>query len=289
MKSALGAAFLVGLPALAHAQEAMPVPSILQTNAAAAASANAAAGGGPGASASAMATAGPGAPAESVSAPRSPNNAVPPTMPPPIQPLSPSARLNTKERHGVALARRWAGAHYLPHADADGVIRFPFGATLPTIVCAPLQVCDLALQPGEVVNNILLGDKVRWILLPGISGTPPALTTHINIKPTDAGLVASMAVYTNKRVYSVRLVSTRTQWMPLSAFSYPEDAQDQWNAYHAVAGFGAASGSFASAGAASATDLDFSFRLSGDNPSWRPLRNHSELIASTAHADGCRV
>jgi hypothetical protein len=24
---------------------------------------------------------------------------------------------------------------------------------LPTVVCAPLQVCDLALQPGEMVKS----------------------------------------------------------------------------------------------------------------------------------------
>ena len=37
-----------------------------------------------------------------------------------------------------------------------------------------------------------------------------------------------------------------------------------------------AGGSFAVTGAASATDLDFGFRLSGDNPSWRPLRAYSD-------------
>ena len=33
-------------------------------------------------------------------------------------------------------------------AGAGGVVRFPFGSVQPSIVCAVLQVCDVALQPG---------------------------------------------------------------------------------------------------------------------------------------------
>ena len=54
----------------------------------------------------------------------------------------------------------------MPHAGEDGYDRFLFGATLPTVVCAPLQGCNLALQPGEIVNNVNLGDSVRWKITP---------------------------------------------------------------------------------------------------------------------------
>jgi len=292
MKKAPLAALLVGFPALAHGQQATQVPAILQANAAAAGSAT---GVGsmpsdhPAVSVTALASAGTGA-AGAVGAGSSDAsaaghattqvaaNAIPAGMPPKIQLVSPSAPLNAKEKRAVALARRWAGAHYMPHADADGVIRFPYGATLPTVVCAPLQVCDLALQPGEVVNNINLGDKVRWNLSPGISGSPGGQVTHVIIKATDAGLVSSMTVLTDRRTYSVKLVSTRAQWMPMMAFSYPDDTQSQWAAYRAtvggVGGFGNAS--FGTAAGVSAGNLNFGFRLSGDAPSWRPLRVYAD-------------
>ena len=106
----------------------------------------------------------------------------------------------------------------------DGYVRFLFGATLPTVVCAPLQVCNLALQPGEVVNNINLGDSVRWKITPSLSGNGGSQTTHLIIKPTDAGLVSSLDIETNKRTYAIKLVSTQASWMPLVAFNYPEDA-----------------------------------------------------------------
>src|SRR6185312_10578148 len=210
MKQALGAILLAGLPALAHAQ-ATQVPAI-QANASAAASA----------SASTVAS----NPASQASA-----GGVPTTMPPPIRLVSPSAPLNAKEKQAVALSRRWANRRAMPHAGEDGVVRFLYGATLPTVVCAPLQVCDLALQPGEIVNNVNVGDKVRWNVAPGLSGSPAGQVTHLIIKPADAGLVSSMTVETNRRTYAIKLVSTQRSWMPLIAFNYPDDTQRQWSAY----------------------------------------------------------
>ncbi len=290
MRKACLAAVLAALPALAQGQEPAQVPAILQTNAAAAASAGAA---GPAPSDGANATAaaqvsagtvpagsGKGADASTAAnraAAKQAANTVPAGMPPPIQLLSPSAPLNAKEKQGIALAHRWASAPYMPHADADGVIRFPYGATLPTVVCAPLQVCDLALQPGEVVHDITLGDKVRWKVLPGLSGSPAGQVTHLIIKPADAGLMSSMMVQTDRRTYAVKLVSARVQWMPLIAFSYPDDMQDQWSAYRTTVGLPAAGVGvgFGTSGI-NAGNLDFGFRLSGDAPGWRPLRVYSD-------------
>jgi P-type conjugative transfer protein TrbG len=138
------------------------------------------------------------------------------TMPPPISLVSPAgAPLNSKERAGVALSRRWANRNEMPHASEDGYVRFLFGATLPTVVCAPLQVCNLALQPGEIVNNVNLGDSVRWKITPSISGSGGTQITHLIIKPTDAGLMSSLDIETNRRTYAVKLVSTQASWMPL--------------------------------------------------------------------------
>lgn len=254
MKQALGAVLLAGFPTFAHAQ-ATQVPAILQANAAAAASASA----GTGAS----------KPATQVAA-----ASVPATMPPPIRLVSPSAPLNSKEKQAVALARRWANRSAMPHAGEDGVVRFLYGATLPTVVCAPLQVCDLALQPGEIVNNVNVGDKVRWNVSPGLSGSPQGQITHLIIKPTDAGLVSSMTVETNRRTYAIKLVSTQKSWMPLIAFNYPDDMQRQWSAYQQTVAWGAAASTLPTG--ENMANLDFGFRLSDDNPAWRPLRVYTD-------------
>ena len=45
----------------------------------------------------------------------------------------------------------------MPARGEAGATVFVFGSTLPTIVCAPLFVCDLALEPGEGLNAFFLG------------------------------------------------------------------------------------------------------------------------------------
>jgi type IV secretion system protein VirB9 len=242
MKMAIGAALLAGLPAMASAQHTA-VPAIAQASATAAASVTTSA------PSDNLSSANAGAAKTATSTP-------PATTPPPINLLSPSAQLNAKEKQAVALAR------------------FLYGATLPTVVCAPLQVCDLALQPGEIVNSVNVGDKVRWNISPGVSGSADGRVTHLIIKPADAGLVSSLVIETDRRTYAIKLVSTQHEWMPLVAFNYPDDLQRQWSAYQQTAVFGTAASRLPTG--ENVANLDFGFRLSGDDPRWRPLRVYSD-------------
>ncbi|MBN8905841.1 MAG: P-type conjugative transfer protein TrbG, partial [Rhodospirillales bacterium] len=199
---------------------------------------------------------------------------VPATMPPPIPLVSSAvAPLNSKERAGVALSRQWANRSAMPHAGEDGYVRYVFGATLPTVVCAPLRLCNLALQPGEIVNNVNLGDSVRWKITPSISGAGGTQTTHLIIKPTDAGLVSSLDIETNRRTYAVKLVSTQSSWMPLVAFNYPDDAQAQWQAYKQTVAFGAAATTLPTG--ENLANLQF-LCISGNDPSWAPIRAYTD-------------
>ena len=202
--------------------------------------------------------------------------AIPAGTPPPIAVIAPSAALNAKEARGVGLANRWAAAHYMPQAAADGVVRFPYGATLPTVVCAPLQVCDLELQPGEVVNNINAGDKVRWSIMPGISGSAEGTVTHLLIKPMDAGLVSNVTVLTNRRSYSIKLVSTQTKWMPRVGFSYPDEQVASWSRYQASMASAALPNAGQGSPATGAGAVRFYHIACSNNPPWKPLRAYSD-------------
>ena len=200
--------------------------------------------------------------------------AVPMTMPPPIRLVSPSAVLSVKERQGVALARHWRNRAEMPQRGEDGVVRFLYGATLPSVVCAPLMVCDLALQPGEVVQSLNIGDSVRWKVSPAFSGLGDTRETHVIIKPTDAGLVTDMILSTTKRVYSIKLISTQHEWMPLVAFNYPDDVKAQWAAYQQTASFNTEASTLPSG--ESAADLDFNYQITGDDPAWKPVRVYTD-------------
>ena len=37
---------------------------------------------------------------------------------------------------------------------------FLYGEAQPSVICSPLQVCDIELQGGEVVRDVLAGDTV---------------------------------------------------------------------------------------------------------------------------------
>ncbi|HGT2689806.1 TPA: P-type conjugative transfer protein TrbG, partial [Legionella pneumophila] len=116
-----------------------------------------------------------------------------------------------------------------PVAARDGSIAFVYGSGQTQILCAVLQVCDVALQPGEQVNNLNVGDP-RFLVEPAITGIGPAQRLHLLIKALDVGLDTSLVVTTDRRTYHLRLRSSRKQFMPYVSFIYPEDAQAKWDA-----------------------------------------------------------
>jgi len=197
--------------------------------------------------------------------------------PPPVSVLSNTAvTLTAKEKAGLGLSRRWQGRADLPAAGDDGTVRFLFGSTLPSVVCAPLYVCDIALQPGEIVNDINVGDAVRWKIMPATSGSGADKATHVVVKPTDAGLTTNLVISTDRRSYFIKLVSTKTDWMASVAFTFPDEVQRQWVAYQKNEQRDQAAGVLPSG--QRLAELDFAFTLSGDSPAWRPLRVYADGV-----------
>ena len=114
----------------------------------------------------------------------------------------PNPVLTAREKKALSIAKRWqqgGPTAMMPTAGRDGTIRFAFGTTQPSIVCAVLQVCDVELQPGEQVNSINLGDSARWLVEPAITGAGATQVQHLIIKPQDVGLETSLVVTTDRR------------------------------------------------------------------------------------------
>ena len=142
-------------------------------------------------------------------------------------------KLTQQGRRALAIAQRWkaggGNGGIRPFTGRNGAIQFVFGAQSPSVVCAVLHVCDIALQPGEYVNSIQLGDTARWNIEPAISGTGESEVHHLLIKPLDVGLETSLVVTTDRRVYHIRLRSHRTEYMPQVTFTYPEYMLTKWD------------------------------------------------------------
>ena len=185
--------------------------------------------------------------------------------------------LTPAERAALAISQKWrdtGSATIRPVAGADGSIRFLFGASQPSIVCAVLQVCDVELQAGELVNSIHLGDTARWLVEPAITGVGAAEVQHLVIKPMDVGLETSLMVTTNRRTYHLRLRSHRTDFMPRVAFTYPEVSAAKWDALKKREVQERREATIPVTGEYLG-DLSFDYSVSG-TASWKPVRVYND-------------
>ena len=187
--------------------------------------------------------------------------------------------LTAQEKAAIAIAKRWEASSATgmkPVAGSNGAIKFLFGAQQPSIVCAVLQVCDVALQAGEQVNSINLGDTARWTVEPAITGSGAGEVQHLIIKPMDVGLETSLVVTTNRRTYHFRLRSHRTEFMPRVAFTYTEDAMAKWDAIKTREVKEKQSRTIPQTGEYLG-DLNFTYDVSG-SASWKPVRVYNDGV-----------
>jgi type IV secretion system protein VirB9 len=167
---------------------------------------------------------------------------------------------------------------------ADKSVRFVFGASLPIVICAPLQVCDVELQPGERVRSVQVGDSVRWSVEPAVTGVAPLEVQHVIVKPADVGLRTSLVVTTDRRTYRLKLASDRERYMASVSFAYPGDAQAKWADLARAPGVALqtqrASDVHEKSGTAVRADvlraLSFNYELDGDDPPWKPVRVYND-------------
>jgi P-type conjugative transfer protein TrbG len=140
--------------------------------------------------------------------------------------------LNATGAEAVLLSREWSESRNVPVPGKDGRVVYPYGGGLPIVVCAPLHVCILELEPGEkIAGEPHIGDSIRWEISPSASGSGPDATPLIIIKPRIAGLDTTMVVPTDRRAYYVRLESKPNEYVARVAFSYPEDSKQKWHEY----------------------------------------------------------
>ena len=119
--------------------------------------------------------------------------------------------MTTNEMKGTNISRKWRGTSGLVATGPDGKVIFLFGETQPSVVCSPLQVCDIELQGGEIVRDVLVGDTVRWKVEPATSGATGGQAIHLIVKPSEPGLITSMVVTTSRRTYHIQLKSQEPQ------------------------------------------------------------------------------
>jgi type IV secretion system protein TrbG len=138
--------------------------------------------------------------------------------------------LNSTAMEAVRVSETWRTGHNTPAAGVDGRVVYAYGAGLPVVVCAPLRVCMIELQPGErITGEPQIGDSVRWLVSPAVYGQGEDVTSAIVVKPQEAGLDTNLLITTDRRAYYIRLVSKPQEYVARAAFSYPEeDSSHKW-------------------------------------------------------------
>ncbi len=189
--------------------------------------------------------------------------------------LLPSASLaadgvTANEAKGMGISTQWRGSRGLVTKGADGKVIFLYGEVQPSVVCSPLQVCDIELQGGEVVRDVLVGDTVRWKVEPATSGAAGGQAIHLIVKPSEPGLVTSMVVTTSRRTYHIQLKSHPTQYMARVGFEYPEDVSAKLADVNARLEASTIPGA-----GVPAEQLSFAYSVSG-SAGWRPTRVYSD-------------
>jgi P-type conjugative transfer protein TrbG len=127
-------------------------------------------------------------------------------------------------------SRKWQrGNGISPITGQDGLILFPYGQSQPTLICSPLHACDIELQAGEDINNVIFGDTVRWISAPATTGSASSKVPHVIVKPTEAGLETNVIITTTRRTYTLTLKSANDNYTSRVGFFYPTELVQTWN------------------------------------------------------------
>lgn len=133
------------------------------------------------------------------------------------------ANLTAKEKKDLAIAQRWINRQTTTIQGANGEVIFLFGDAMPSVICAPLRLSDINLQPGEIIKDVQIGDSVRWQVSLSLSGEKPNEVSHVILKPVSSNLQTTLNIMTDRRVYRLNLVSEKKRYMPAIAFSYPRE------------------------------------------------------------------
>lgn len=168
----------------------------------------------------------------------------------------------------VASANRSATVEPAANGFVNSAQVYPFAdGSIYRVITAPGRVTDIALQPGETLVAVASGDTVRWVIGDTTSGSGTGKRTHVLVKPFSVGLSTNLVITTDRRSYHIALTSVAKTAMAALSWTYPQDALIALKRASA-----AAEAVVPIAAGIEVEALYFNYVISGDRPSWRPLR-----------------
>lgn len=134
----------------------------------------------------------------------------------------------------------------------------------------PLHVTDIALEPGEELKAVAAGDTTQWKIGDTESGMGVTRQAHVLIKPVSADLpMNNVVILTDRRTYHLEAHPTRNTYMAAVSWRYP---QDEFLALRKQNEAATARAAVAAADGVDLASLRFRYRITGDDPPWRPVQ-----------------
>lgn len=209
------------------------------------------------------------APGMPVVSPAEPVTAASTAIPTPAAPVVHHRKVRpSAAEQRVRAANRTATREPRAQGFVNALQVYPYSdGVLYRLLAAPERVTDIALQAGETIVSVAAGDTVRWTVGDTTSGTGEAKRVHILVKPYAAGLTTNLIITTDRRTYHLQLASTSATAMAGISWTYPADELIAIRRSQAEA-----RAAMPVASDLAIDSLNFAYRISGDDPAWRPLR-----------------
>ncbi len=155
------------------------------------------------------------------------------------------------------------------YVNAIQVYPYTDGA-LYQLYVSPLHVTDIALEPGEQLMAVAAGDTTQWKIGDTASGTGATRQAHVLIKPVSADLpMNNIVILTDRRSYHLEVHPTKDAYMAEVSWRY---AGDEFLALRKRNDETTARANAIAATGVDLSSLRFRYRISGDNPPWRPVQ-----------------
>jgi len=150
----------------------------------------------------------------------------------------------------------------------DATQVWPFNPdALYQVYTSPGNITDISLETGEELTSVSAGDTVRWIIGDTTSGAGATQRVHVLVKPARAEIRTNLIINTNRRTYHLELSSTAQTWLASVSWVYPLDHLAQLKNTNTKAQTASPI-----ADGVVLERLNFGYEISGDRPTWRPIR-----------------
>ena len=125
---------------------------------------------------------------------------------------------SSSEKKSIEMANRWINNNSKIVKQVDGSLAFYYGDNMPTLICKPLNATIVKLERGEEFKDLRTGDAKRWKFDVVENATDGR--TFILVKPTKSNIMTNLIIFTNKRIYNIKLIASNSDWTPSISFIY---------------------------------------------------------------------